>query len=151
MFDSLVRFRHDFSICKNSYSILFQIKLLIKKITSVYTKVLFFKSKVDLKTNYVWMLRIFIFLEKKMHQISYYLFCPTCKKGKIFKNSYDAFDENGYCLLSESTKKDYSFLWCNRTNFINFNNVFNKETIIHLKFQLKYSTFAKLLESFILK
>ena len=97
------------------------------------------------------MLRIFIFLEKKMHQISYYLFCPTCKKGKIFKNSYDAFDENGYCLLSESTKKDYSFSCCNRTNFINVDVALNKETMIHLKFQLKYLVVVKLLENFILK
>ena len=86
-----------------------------------------------------------------MHQINCYLLFPICKRGKNFKISYEAFDENGYCLLSKSTKKDYSFLCCNRTNFINFDVAFNKETVIHLKFQLKYSAFVKLLENFILK
>ena len=60
--------------------------------------------------------------------INYYLVCPICKKGKNYKISYDAFDENGYCLLRESTKKNYSFLCCNRINFINFDVAFNKET-----------------------
>ena len=93
----------------------------------------------------------FYFLEKKMHQINYFLLCPICKKDKNSKISYDAFDENGYCLLSKSTKKGYSFSCCNRTNFINFDVAFNKETMIHLKFQLKYLAFIKRLENSILK
>ena len=37
-------------------------------------------------------------------KISYYLLCPICQKGKNFKISYDAFDENGCCILNESMK-----------------------------------------------
>ena len=86
-----------------------------------------------------------------MSQMNYYLFCPICKKGKNFKISFDTFDENAYSLLSESTKKNYSFLCCNRNNFINFNATFNKETMAYLKFQLKFSTFLKTLENLNLK
>ena len=62
----------------------------------------------------------FYFLEKKKSQINYYLLYPICKKCKNFKISYNAFDENGYCLLSESAKKNYSFLCYDRNNFINY-------------------------------
>ena len=65
-----------------------------------------------------------------------------------FKNFYDAFDENGRCVLSETAKKTYSFFCCDRTTFINFDIVFSKETIAYLKFQLKYSAILKLLENF---
>ena len=44
--------------------------------------------------------------------MNYYLLFPICKKGKIFKIFYDAFDENGRCILSDSTKKTYSFFCC---------------------------------------
>ena len=82
-----------------------------------------------------------------MSQINYYLLCPICKKDKNFKISYDAFVENGYFLLSESTKKNYSFLCCDRNNFTDFDVAFNKEAMTYLKFQLKYSTFLKTLEN----
>ena len=83
--------------------------------------------------------------------MNYYLLCPFCKKGKNFKISYDVFDENGRCVLSETAKKTLSLFCCNRTNFINFDTAFSKETIAYLKFQLKYSVFLKLWEIFNLK
>ena len=90
--------------------------------------------------------------ERKMSQnMNYCLLCPSCKKGKNFKIFYDAFDENDRCNMSESAKKTYSFYCCDRTNFISFNFSFSKETIVYLKFQLKYSAFLKLLENFNLK
>ena len=78
----------------------------------------------------------FYFLGKRKSQINYYLLCPICKKGKNFIISYDPFDKIEYCLLSESTKKNYLFLCCDRNNFINFDVTFNKETMTYLKFQL---------------
>ena len=54
-------------------------------------------------------------------KMNYYFFCPFCKKGKNFKISYDAFDENGCCILSETVKKTYLLFCCDRTNVINFN------------------------------
>ena len=66
--------------------------------------------------------------------MNYYLLCPICKKGKNFKISHDAFDENGYCLLSGSTKKNYSFLCCDRNNLINFDVASEKETMTYLKY-----------------
>ena len=89
----------------------------------------------------------FYFLEKRKSQINYYLLCLICKKGKNFIISYDAFDKNEHCLLSESTKKTYLFLCCDRNNFLNFDIAFKKETMTYLKFQLKYSTFLKTLEN----
>ena len=89
----------------------------------------------------------FYFLGKRKSQINYYLLCPICKKGKNFIISYDPFDKIEYCLLSESTKKNYLFLCCDRNNFLNIDVAFNKETMTYLKFQLKYSTFLKTLEN----
>ena len=83
--------------------------------------------------------------------MNYYLLCSFCKKGKNFKIFYDAFDENDRFILSESTNKIYSFFCCDRTNFINFDIAFNKETMADLKFQLEYSAFFRLLENFNLK
>ena len=84
-------------------------------------------------------------------KINYYLLCPICNKDKNFKMCYDAFDENGRCILNENMKKTFSNFYCGRTNFINFDVAFDKETIAYLKFQLKYSTFLRLLENFNLK
>ena len=84
-------------------------------------------------------------------KMNYFLLCSFCKKGKNFKVSYDAFDENGCCVLSETAKKTYSLFCCNRANFINFDIAFSKETIAYLKFQLKYFAFLKLLEILNLK
>ena len=84
-------------------------------------------------------------------KMNYYLLCSFCKKGKNFKIFYDAFDENDRFILSESTNKIYSFFCCDRTNFINFDIAFNKETMADLKFQLEYSAFFRLLENFNLK
>ena len=83
--------------------------------------------------------------------MNYYLLCPFCKKGKNFKISYDAFDENGSCVSSETAKKTYLLFCCDRTNFINSDTAFSEETTAYLKFQLKYSAFLKLLEIFNLK
>ena len=82
-------------------------------------------------------------------KMNYYLLFPICKKGKIFKIFYDAFDENGRCILSDSTKKTYSFFCCDRTSFINFKIAFNEETMTYLKLQLKYSTFLETLKNLI--
>ena len=84
-------------------------------------------------------------------KMNYYLLCPIYIKGKNFKMCYDAFDENGRCILNENMKKTFSNFYCGRTNFINFDVGFDKETIAYLKFQLKYSTFLRLLENFNLK
>ena len=79
------------------------------------------------------------------------LLCPICKKGKKFKISYDEISYNGRCILNDSMKKTYLYFCCYRTNFINFDIGFNKETIAYLKFQLKYFAFLRLLENFNLK
>ena len=86
-----------------------------------------------------------------MSQMNYYLLCPICKKSKNFKICCDAFDENGRCILNEYMKKTFSYFCCDKTNFINFDVAFNKETMAHLKFKLKYSAFLRLLENFNLK
>ena len=83
--------------------------------------------------------------------MNYYLLCSFCKKGKNFKIFYDVFDENGCCILSESTKKIYLFFCCDRTNVMNFDIAFNEETMAYLRFQLEYSAFFRLLEKFNLK
>ena len=84
-------------------------------------------------------------------KMNYYLLCPACERGKNFKTFYDGFDENGRCILRESTEKTYSNFCCDRTIFIHFDIAFDEETIAYLKFQLKYSTFLRLLENFNLK
>ena len=83
-----------------------------------------------------------------MSQINYYLLCPIYKKGKI---CYNAFDENGRCILNEDMKKTFPYFCCDRTNFINFDVAFDKETMAHLEFKLRYSAFLRLLENFNLK
>ena len=83
--------------------------------------------------------------------MNYYLLCPICKKGKNFKIFYDAFDENGRCILNEDMKKTFSYFCCNRTNLINFDVAFNKETMALLNFKLKYSAFLRPPENFNLK
>ena len=65
--------------------------------------------------------------------MNYCLLAPFCKKGKNFKISYDAFDENGCCVLSETAKKIYLLFCWDRTNFINFDTAFSEETIAFLK------------------
>ena len=92
----------------------------------------------------------FYFWKKKCLKKSN-LLCPICKKGKKFKISYDAISYNGRCILNESMKKTYLYFCGDRTNFINFDIAFNKETIAYLKFQLKYFAFLRLLENFNLK
>ena len=77
-----------------------------------------------------------LFKKKKSQKMNYYFLCPFCKKGKNFQIFYDVFDENGCCVLSESTKKTYSFFCCNRANFINFDIAFREEIMAYLKFQL---------------
>ena len=86
-----------------------------------------------------------------MSQMNYYLLCPICKKCKNFKICYYVFDENERCILNEDMKKTFSYFCCHRTNFINFDVAFDKETMAHLKFKLKYSAFLRLLENFNLK
>ena len=86
-----------------------------------------------------------------MSQMNYYLLCPICKKSKNFKICCDAFDENGRCILNEYMKKTFSYFCCDKTNFINFDVAFDKETMAHLEFKLKYSAFLRLLENFNLK
>ena len=86
-----------------------------------------------------------------MSQMNYYLLCPICKKSNNFKICCDAFDENGCCILNEYMKKTFSYFCCDKTNFINFDVAFDKETMAHLKFKLKYSAFLRLLENFNLK
>ena len=41
-------------------------------------------------------------------------FAHSVRKAKILK-FLDVFDENGYCLLIEDTKKNYSFLCCKKS------------------------------------
>ena len=86
-----------------------------------------------------------------MSQMNYCLLCPICEKGKNFKICYNVFNENGRCILNEHMKKAFSYFCCDRTNFINFDVAFDKETMAYLKFKLKYSTFLILLENFNLK
>ena len=86
-----------------------------------------------------------------MSQMNYCLLCPICKKGKNCKIFYEAFDENGCCILNEDMKKTFSYFCCDRTNFINFDVAFDKETMAHLKFKLKCSAFLRLLENLNLK
>ena len=78
--------------------------------------------------------------------MNYYLLCPICRKDKNFKICYDVFDENGRCSLNENVQKTFSYFCCERTNLINFDDTFDKETTAYLKFQLKYYTFLRLLE-----
>ena len=86
-----------------------------------------------------------------MFQMNYYLVCPICKKSNKFKICDEAFDQNGRCILDEDMKKTFSyFCWCG-TNFINFDVAFDKQTMAHLKFKLKYSAFLRFLENFNLK
>ena len=53
------------------------------------------------------------FFRKKMSQIIIF-FAHSVRKAKILK-FLDVFDENGYCLLIEDTKKNYSFLCCKKS------------------------------------
>ena len=67
-------------------------------------------------------------------KMNFYLLCPIFKKSKNFKICYDAFDENGCCILNENMKETVLYFCCDRTNFINFDVAFDKETIAYLKF-----------------
>ena len=69
--------------------------------------------------------------------MNYYLLCPICKKGKNFKICYDAFDENGHCILNENMKKTFSHFCCARTNFINFDVAFDKEIVAYVKISIE--------------
>ena len=86
-----------------------------------------------------------------MFQMNYYLVCPICNKSNKFKICYEAFDQNSRCILDEDMKKIFSYFCWRGTNFINFDVAFDKQTMAHLKFKLKYSAFLRFLENFNLK
>ena len=73
--------------------------------------------------------------------MNYYLL--ICKKGKNFKICYDAFDENGHCILNENMKKTFSYFCCDRTDFINFDVAFDKERVAYLKISIEIIYFLE--------
>ena len=75
-----------FQFCKNSHLICSKINFSIKKIASVYTKVLFFEIKNCFGRNCVWILQKFYFRKKKcLKKWIIIFFVHSVRKARILR------------------------------------------------------------------